>query len=180
MRLGPWVAQKEWAAMKLTPLDIQKMTFPNRFRGVDPVEVERFLELVAEVMTARLADIARLEQGKRELERRLAEAERKQEATQESLLHAQKLSQDIMVNARREAVILVKESEVAADTIVSQAIEQANKIESNITGLRTMRRDLQLKFKNTLDLFQHILEAEMHDAENTAVIRTLPRKRRTS
>ncbi len=166
--------------MNLTPLDIQKMTFPTRLRGVDPLEVERFLELVAETMASQLADLARLEQGNRDLEKRLAEAERKQEATQESLLHAQRLSQDIMVNARREAEILVKEGEVAADTIVSQAIEQANKIEGKISELRAMRRDLQLKFKNTLDLFQHILQAEMHDAENTAVIRTLPRKRKTS
>ncbi len=166
--------------MSLTPLDIRKMTFPTRMRGLDPNEVERFLALVADEMTSRLAESARHEQDIQEYQRRLADAENRQASLQEALLHAQKLSQEITTNARREAEILVKEAEVTADTIVSQAIEQANKIEASILEIRTMRRDLQLKFKNTLDLFQRILEAEMHDAENTAVIRTLPRKRKSS
>jgi vacuolar-type H+-ATPase subunit E/Vma4 len=75
---------------------------------------------------------------------------------------------------------MVREAEVTADNIVSQAIEQANRIESKISELRTMRRDLQLKFRNTLDLFQRILEAEMEDERTTATIRTLPRKRKSS
>lgn len=166
--------------MSLTPLDIRKMTFPTRLRGLDPHEVDGFLALVADVMTSHLAELARYEQETREYQRRLADAERRQESLQEALLHAQKLSQEITSNARREAEILVKEAEVTADTIVSQAIEQANKIEAGILGLRTMRRDLQLKFKNSLDLFQSILEAEMHDAESTAMVRTLPRKRKSS
>ena len=166
--------------MSLTPLDIRKMTFPTRMRGLDADEVERFLELAAETLTARLAEVARLEQENRSLQERLTEAERRQETLQGSLLHAQKLSQDIANNARREAEVLVREAEVTADTIVSQAIEQANKIEANMAELRAMRRDLQIKFKNSLDLFQEILRAQMHDAENTAVVRTLPRKRKTS
>jgi len=166
--------------MSLTPLDIRKMTFPTRLRGADGAEVERFLDLVAEVLAARLADIARLEQENRSFRARLSESNERQDEMQAALLHAQKLSQEIMVNARREAEVLVKEAGVTADTIVSQAIEQANKIEANIKELHTMRRELQLKFKNTLDLFQRILEAEMHDAENTAVVRTLPRKRKSS
>ncbi len=74
----------------------------------------------------------------------------------------------------------MKETELTADTIVSQAIEQANRIESKVVELRTMRRDLQLKFKNTLDLFQSILSAEMDDESRTAMVRTMPRRQRSS
>ncbi len=166
--------------MSLTPLDIRKMTFPSRMRGVDPAEVERFLALAADELTARLGDLARLQQENHEYRARLEEAARRQAGLQDTLLQAQRLSQDITEGARREAELLVKEAEVTADTIVSQAIEQANKIESKVVELRTMRRDLQLKFKNTLDLFQRILEAEMDDEQRSATIRTLPRRQRTS
>ncbi|RMH16469.1 MAG: DivIVA domain-containing protein [Acidobacteria bacterium] len=165
--------------MSLTPLDIRKMTFPTRMRGADPAEVERFLDLVAEELTGRLGEIARLEQENRDYARRLEQAAERQQALQEAMLQAQKLSQEITDSARREAELLVKEAEITAESIVSQAIEQANKIEAKILELRAMRRDLQLKFKNTLDLFQRILEAEMDDESRTATVRTL-RRRRTS
>ncbi len=166
--------------MGLTPLDIRKMTFPQKLRGLDPAEVEDFLGLVSEELTARLGDIARLEEENRSYRQRLEEAGTRQQDLQEALLHAQRLSKDITDNAKKEAAILVKEAEVAAEGIVSQAIEQATKIETKIAELRYMRRDLQLKFRNTLDLFQRILEAEMDDERTTATIRTLPRQRRQS
>ncbi len=164
--------------MSLTPLDIRKMTFNRALRGLDLQEVQDFLSLVAEELTARLGDNARLEQENRGYRQRLDDASRREKELQEALLHAQKLSKDITDNARREAELMVREAEVTADNIVSQAIEQANKIESKILELRTMRRELQLKFRNTLELFQQILEAEMEDERTTAMIRTLPRQRR--
>lgn len=165
--------------MSLTPLDIRKMSFPTKLRGLDPEEVEDFLGLVAEELAARLGDIARLEQENRGYRQRLEEAGRRQQELQEALLHAQKLSKDITDHARREAEVMVREAEVTSENIVSQALEQASRLEGKITELRTMRRELQLKFKNTLDLFQRILEAEMEDERTMAVIRTLPRKRKT-
>ena len=93
-------------------------------------------------------------------------------------MRAQKVSEDITTNARREAELLVKEAEMTADKIVQQALEQSAHFEAKITELRTARRELQLKFRNTLDLFHRILEAEMEDERSTATIHTLQRKRR--
>lgn len=166
--------------MSLTPLDIRKMEFPQKLRGLDPLEVENFLTVVAEELTARLGDIARLEQENRGYRQRLEEAGRRQQELQEALLHAQKLSKNITDHARREADVLVKEAEVTADSIVSQAMEQASRLEGKITELRTRRRELQLKFKNTLDLFRQILDAEMEDERSMATVRTLRRPQRPS
>lgn len=47
--------------MPLTPLEIQKMRFNQRMRGYDPTEVESFLSLLAEEMTARLTQVEKLE-----------------------------------------------------------------------------------------------------------------------
>jgi cell division initiation protein len=162
--------------MSLTPLDIRKMTFPQKLRGLDPQEVESFLFLVAEELAVRLGDVARLEQENREMSRRLDDAARRQQELQEALLHAQKLSKNITDNAKHEADLLVREAQVTADTIVTQAIEQANRIESRINDLRTRRRDLQIKFRNTLDSYREMLEAEMEDERSTAVVHTLPRR----
>jgi cell division initiation protein len=164
--------------MALTPLDIQKMRFPQRMRGYDTAEVESFLSLVAEEVTGLLSQIERLERENRYYRQRLEESVQREHQLQQTLLRAQKVSDEITANAKREAELLVKEAEMAADRMVEQAIAQSTRIESKITELRTMRREVQLKFKNTLDLFQRILEAEMEEERGTATVHTLPRKRR--
>ena len=166
------------AAMALTPLDIQKMRFPQKMRGFDPSEVESFLSLVAEELAGKLAQLDKAERENRYYRQRLEEGERREHQLQETLLRAQKVSDDITSNARREAELMVREAEITADKIVQQAVDQAARIEARITDLRTQRRELQLKFKNTLDLFQRILEAEMEDEMRSATVHTLPRKRR--
>ncbi len=163
--------------MSLTPLDIRKMTFARKLRGLDPQEVEEFLVLVAEELTARLGDAARLEQENRAMRHRLDEAAKRQQELQEALLHAQKLSKNITDNAQREAELLVREAQVTADTIVAQAIEQATRVESKVVELRARRRELQLRFRNTLDAFSQMLEAEIEEDRGTAEIPTLPRRR---
>lgn len=164
--------------MPLTPLEIQKMRFNQRMRGYDPSEVESFLSLLAEELTNRLAQVDKLERENRYFRQRLEEGEQREHQLQETLLRAQKVSDEILANARREAELTVKEGEMAADKMVTQAIEQSTRIEGKMADLRTARRELQLRFKNTLELFQRILEAEMDDDRNTATVVTLPRKRR--
>ncbi len=162
--------------MAITPLDVRKMEFPQKLRGYHSQEVDDFLVLVAEELTARLGDIARLEQENREFRRRLDEAAQRQHELQEAMLQTQKLSQEITDNAKQKAALLIKEAEVAADAMVSQAVEQANRMESKIVELRAMRRDLQLKLRNMLEMYRRALEEEMEDERTTAIIRTLPRR----
>jgi cell division initiation protein len=164
--------------MALTPLEIQKMRFTQKMRGYDSGEVENFLSLMAEELTTRLAQIEKLERENRWFRQRLDEAEQREHQLQQTLLRAQKVSDDITANAKREAELMVKEAEITADKIVTQAIEQSTRLEGKIGELRTQRRELQLKFKNTLDLFQRILEAEMDEEHTTATFHTLSRKRK--
>jgi cell division initiation protein len=114
--------------MALTPLEIQKMRFPQRLRGYDASEVESFLGLVAEDLVAHVAQAEKLERDNRHYKHRLEEAEAREHALQETLLRAQKVSDEITASARREAELTIKEAEMTADRIVQQAIEQSTRI----------------------------------------------------
>ena len=164
--------------MAITPLEIQKMRFSQKMRGYDPTEVEGFLALLAEELANRIAQSDKLERENRYYRQRVEETEHREHQLQQTLLRAQKVSDDITANARREAELTVKEAEMMADKIVQQAVDQSTRYESKIMELRVARRELQLKFKNTLDLFERILQDEMEDERNTATVLTLPRKRR--
>jgi len=164
--------------MSITPLEVQKMRFAQRMRGYDTTEVENFLSLMAEELTTSLGQIEKLDRENRYFRQRLEEGQQREHQLQQTLLRAQKVSDEILANARREAELTVKEAEMAADKIVQQAIDQSTRFEGKIAELRASRRELQLRFKNTLDLFQQILEAEMDDERSTATVLTMPRKRR--
>ncbi len=164
--------------MALAPIDIQKMRFNQRMRGFDTTEVEGFLVLMAEELAGRLAQIEKLDRENKYYRQRLEETMQREHQLQQTLLRAQKVSDEITNNARREAELTVKEAEMMADKIVQQAIDQSTRIEGKIGELRMQRRELQLKFKNTLDYFQRSLEAEMDDEQNNATVHTLPRRKK--
>lgn len=164
--------------MPLTPLDVQKMRFPVRMRGYDPREVEQFLELVAEELTGRLGELERVQREVRYYQQRLEEGERREHQLQETLVRAQKVADEITEAAEREARVVVREAEITADRIVQQAMEQATRIEGKVDSLRLERRELLLRFKNTLEMFGRVVESETRDEEETAIVRTLPRKKR--
>ncbi len=164
--------------MAISPLDIQKMTFAQKMRGYDTTEVTNFLQLVADELQTRLAENERLQQLVRDHAERLKSSEARQNDLQDALLRSQKIADEILGNAKREAQLLIKEAELTGDRIVTQSIEQATHIESKMSELRMARREVQLQFKNTLDLFGRILEADMEEEQRTATVHTLPRQRR--
>lgn len=164
--------------MSITPLDVLKMRFPQKMRGFDTAEVESFLKLVADELAARLGEVERAQAENRDLRGRLHDLEARQAELQNALLRAQRVSEEIVANAKREAENLLKEAELTGDRVVTQAVEQATKIEAKIMELRTSRREVQMRLKNTLELHSAILEADMQDDQSTATIHTLPRARR--
>lgn len=162
--------------MSLTPLEIQKARFGQKMRGYDPEEVHNFLSLIADELATRLGQIEKLEREINYFRHRLEETEKREHQLQETLLRAQKVSDEITSAAEREARLMIKEAEMTADRIVQQAVDQSTRIEGKITELRATRRELQLKLKNTVDLFGQIVSADMEEERSTATIRTLPRK----
>ena len=159
-----------------TPLELRKAKFPQRFRGLDPQAVHELLEVVAEELSQRLADKARLEEDLTETRRRLEAAHGRQQELQEAVVHARRISKEMQVSAQREADLLIREAQVTAEKIVGQAIEQAGRIEARLADLRARRRELQLRLGHTLDRFRSFLDEDVEDHRETATVRTLPRR----
>jgi cell division initiation protein len=163
----------------MQPLDIQKTRFSQKLRGYDPTEVENFLSLVAEELAQRLGEIDRLERENRALLERMQTYEERERQLHEALLRGKKVSDELIQTSQREAQLLVKEAEITSERMVMQAAERAHEIESRIPELRTRRKEMQLKLKGTIELFQQILEAEMEDERTNATVHTLQRNRKS-
>jgi cell division septum initiation protein DivIVA len=138
--------------------------------------VENFLSLVAEELAQRLGDLERLERENAALRERQRELEARERELQEALLRGTRLSEEIVQASHREAQLLLREAEHAADRLVTQAAERAREIENRIAELRARRRELQVKLRGTLELFSRLLEADTEEELQSAEVTTLLRK----
>jgi cell division initiation protein len=165
--------------MPMQPIDIQKARFSQKLRGYDSTEVENFLSLIAEELAQKLAEIERLDRDNRALRERMATAEDRERQLHETILRGKKVSDEMIQTSQREAQLLIKEAEINAEKMIMQAAERAADIENRIHELRMRRKEMQLKLKGTVELFQQILEADMEEERSNATVHTLQRSRKS-
>jgi cell division initiation protein len=153
--------------MKISPMDIQRQTFARKFRGFEPEEVRTYLALVAEEVAALQRDRDSLEQKVQSLQYVVDEARDREAILKNTLLTAQKVSEEIRENARREAESQVKEAELRADRLVELAQSRAHDVERAILDLRAHRAGLRTDIRAFITRLTHLLdlqeEAEVED-----------------
>jgi cell division initiation protein len=129
--------------VNLTPSDVQRQTFGRRFRGFDPDEVRAFLAAVAEDMAALQRDKEAIEQQLRHLELIVNEHRERESILKNTLLTAQKASEDIRESAHREAATVVKQAELQGDRLLELAQNRSHEVERGILELRGHRTALR-------------------------------------
>jgi cell division initiation protein len=129
--------------MKLTPLDIQRHEFQQRaFRGIDGDEVRAFLNAVSEEMEQMRAENEKLSAEVRRLNVLLSEHQQREEVLKNTLVAAQRTSEELKENAKKQSQMLLKEAELAADRLVEAAQSRAHDIEKDIIELKMQKRQV--------------------------------------
>ncbi|HEX9405987.1 MAG TPA: DivIVA domain-containing protein [Thermoanaerobaculia bacterium] len=149
----------------LTPLEIQKQTFARKLKGFDPAEVRGYLQMVAEEIERLVRDVDRLSRENAMLREDLDDHNQRERILKDTLLSAQKVSEEVKSNARKEAELIVKDAELLSDRLVSQAMSRVADLERTIQDLKVERRAARNKLQATLDTIQQLL---MLDAEQEA------------
>ena len=129
--------------MKLTPLDIQRHEFQQRtFRGLDRAEVRMFLNAVSEEMEHLRSDNEKISEEVRRLTALLSEHHQREEILKNTLVAAQRTSEELKENAKKQSQMLLKEAELAADRLVEAAQSRAHDIEKDILELKMQKRQV--------------------------------------
>jgi cell division initiation protein len=153
--------------VKISPMDIQRQTFARRLRGVDPEEVRAYLNIVAEEVAALQMERDRLDQELQSLRSLLDEHRQRETILKNTLLTAQRLSEEIRETARKQAQSVVKEAEMQADRLVELAQARAHEVERGILDLRAHRTALRTDVRALITRLSHLLdlqeEAEVED-----------------
>ena len=75
--------------MKLTPLEIKKQRFKTKVRGLDPTEVETFLDMVADEYEFILNEKNRLQDEVNKFKTQLRDYQQVEKTLQDTLMNAQ-------------------------------------------------------------------------------------------
>src|ERR1700687_5821552 len=102
---------EEVCMSRLTPLEIQKHEFSRKWKGLDPVEVESFLALVAEEMEEVVRANADLSARVQHLTEENAEHRERERILKETLVTAQQASEDIRAQAAKQAELILREGQ---------------------------------------------------------------------
>ena len=151
--------------MNLTPLDIQRQTFSRTLKGYNTDEIRAYLQLVAEEIERLLKDVDRLSRENGMLREDLDEHNARERILKDTLLSAQKVSEDVKANAQKEAELIVKDAELLSERLTSQAMTRVADLERTIQDLKIERKVARNKLQQTIDTIQQLL---MLDAEQEA------------
>jgi cell division initiation protein len=150
---------------RLTPLEIQKHRFSRKWKGLDPTEVGAFLDMAAEEMEALARENAGLQGRIRGLEEENAEHRERERVLKDTLLSAQRASDDIRAAAQTKAELMVQEAEDSAERLTHNAMQRAAEIEKAIHDLKLQRANFRLEIQKMLELFQQAVEMDRQQDE---------------
>lgn len=161
--------------MKILPMDIQRQTFARRLRGFDPEEVRTYLNIVAEEVAALQRERDDLAQEVQTLRLLVEDHRQRENILKNTLLTAQRVSEEIKENARKSAENVVKESELQADKLLELAQRRAYDVEKAILDLRSYQTHLRTEIRAFITRVGQLLDLQ-EEAEEQDNLRFLKRR----
>lgn len=107
--------------MEVKPIDILNKKFERKVRGYNPTEVDEFLREVATAFEKALSDKSALSEQLEDIETELRRYKDIENVLNNSLILAQKTSDEVKANAQKEAELIVREAKDKLENEISQA-----------------------------------------------------------
>jgi cell division initiation protein len=144
--------------MNVSPLDLRQTKFSKTLRGFDPVEVTSLLTAVADDYEEALRETDRLREDVKRMEVALAEHRDAEKNLKITLLAAQKLADDIKMQAEEEARRTIAGAEERAAMILDKAQLRVEDVQREIDGLKLKRKDAESAVESTIQALRNTLE----------------------
>lgn len=146
--------------MIITPLDIQQKKFHIAFRGYDRTEVNDFLDQVRDEMEKLVREVTELTEFRRTYDERMREYRDREETLKNTLVTTQRLAEDLKLNARKEAEVIVKDAQLRAQQAIAKAQEEKARLEAEILELGRRRHHALQDLKKVLQMHLEMVNFE--------------------
>ena len=146
--------------MELSPLEITQREFGRKFRGLDPEEVHTFLEQIAQEMTRFVQETTDRAAQIQRLEAQLRVHQEREDSLRNTLITAQKMTDEIKANATREADLALKEAELKAERLLEQAHRRLAQVQAEIAEFVRQRDLFAAKLRGLLKTHLELLDIQ--------------------
>ncbi len=144
--------------MKITPLDIQQQQFKGKvFGGLNPEEVDSFLQLVAREMEEIIRENSELKGQIRKAAANEEEMIQREKELRDTLLAAQRVIEEMKCNAQKEAGLIVAEAEIKADRLLADGENRLIQLNNEIQELQRQKLLFESSLKSLLDSYYKML-----------------------
>jgi cell division initiation protein len=150
----------EWA-----PVDVLNKQFRTCWRGLDPRQVEAFLQQVGDDMQRLQVENANLRKDLQRQEKELKEHRDREKIIRNLLVNTQKSVEQMKANAEKEAKLVIAEAELSAEKMVRGAQQRLDRLHEDIAELKAHRVQLEIKIRATLDAYRILLDNMAKDEE---------------
>jgi len=144
--------------MKVTPLDLRQLRFRVAFRGFDRAEVLALMAEVADDYEHALREVDNLRQQVSKMEALLEQHREHERDLRNTLVTAQKLSDDIRSNADVQARQVLREAEGRSDLLLQKTQARLEDVQREIDGMRVKRREVENTLEATITSLRSTLE----------------------
>ncbi len=154
--------------MELSPLEITQREFDRKFRGYDPEEVQTFLEQIADEMTRLLQEAADRSGQIQRLEAQVRAYQEREESLRNTLVTAQKMTEDMKGNAKREADLILKEAELKAERLLEHAHRKLGQVQAEIAEMVRQREVYITRLRGLIKTHLELLDTQPDKAAPAA------------
>lgn len=144
--------------MKVSPLDLRSVRFRQSLRGFDRAEVMALITEVADDYENALREVDRLRQDVSKMEALLNEHREHERDLRDTLLTAQKVSDEIRGTAEAHARQIVREAEGRSDLVLQKTQARLEDMQREIDGMRLKRREVETSLESTIGSLRNTLE----------------------
>ena len=149
--------------MDLTPLEITQREFARKWRGYDPEEVRTFLEQTAEEVTRLNQESTERANQVQRLEAQVRVHQEREDTLRNALITAQKMTEEIKANAKREADLILKEAELKGERLLEMAHRKLAQVQAEIAEFIRQRELFLAKLRGLIRTHQELLETAPED-----------------
>ena len=146
--------------MKLTPLDIRHKEFKRGMRGYADVEVDEFLDEIADEYERLFKENIDLQDRVEALEEKVAGYKRIEETLQKTLVNAQASAEEQKQNANKQSQLILQDAELKSRQMVNEAYSERQAIEQSMAKLKSAEEDFRFKFRQLLDGYLRQLQEQ--------------------
>jgi cell division initiation protein len=144
-------SQQPQRAMAITPLEMRQTSFASGWRGYSREAVRAFLVDASESYELSLRENERLQASIRQYQDL-------EGGLKSTLVHAQKVADDVRANATQEAERLVKEAQGRAELMMMAAQNRVEDAQREIDGLKLRRREAEANVESIIASLHATLE----------------------